>query len=255
MRKTSRFSQQPFHSGFSLTEVLIVLALIGILATMAIPKVLQSSSNDANRAKLRQTVSTLEQSYYDLRNKNKVVLGASLFDSVVTNLNFEKARAYGHADSKWSPNACASAFCPGELYESVNAATHPCKDMDGLDMGAKITVSNSYILFPNEVVVMGLYQDRAEAQIDGLPYDDPAHNALDNHMLCIDVNGPTGPNTYGNDVFTGEFNAWGAFDNNPKNNGKAFNWGASTNPRLHDSNGSEVIFNSGFFVGSALNLD
>lgn len=46
--------------GFTLTEVLITLGIIGVIAALTIPALVQSGQNEANAAKLSVVVSTLE---------------------------------------------------------------------------------------------------------------------------------------------------------------------------------------------------
>ena len=46
--------------GFTLTEVLITLGIIGVIAALTIPALDQSGQNEANAAKLSVVVSTLE---------------------------------------------------------------------------------------------------------------------------------------------------------------------------------------------------
>jgi prepilin-type N-terminal cleavage/methylation domain-containing protein len=51
--------------GFTLAEMLIALALIGIIAAMLIPKILQSSSQKTDIAKARNLMSLVERAYYE----------------------------------------------------------------------------------------------------------------------------------------------------------------------------------------------
>lgn len=51
--------------GFTLAEMLIALALIGIIAAMLIPKILQSSGQRTDVAKARNLMSLVERAYYE----------------------------------------------------------------------------------------------------------------------------------------------------------------------------------------------
>ena len=53
------------QKGFTLAEMLIALALIGIIAAMLIPKLLQSSGQRTDIAKARNLMSLVERSYYE----------------------------------------------------------------------------------------------------------------------------------------------------------------------------------------------
>lgn len=54
--------------GFTLAEMLIALALIGVIAAMMIPKVLSSTGNKQDVAKMKTLVSTIERAYYEASN-------------------------------------------------------------------------------------------------------------------------------------------------------------------------------------------
>ena len=52
------------HSGFTLSELLIALAILGLIATFTIPKVLQSTGNQSKEALLKELYASLSEIHY-----------------------------------------------------------------------------------------------------------------------------------------------------------------------------------------------
>jgi prepilin-type N-terminal cleavage/methylation domain-containing protein len=172
--------------GFTLAEVLIVLGLLGLIATFAIPKVMQAQGTAESTSKLKETVATLEAAWSELKTQNSFTVDAPLYDSLITTLN----------DARHDTGPA------GDLL----GAGHPCAAVTG------------YVQLATGVVVTGLYNtdDHFKLQstvmpqpssIGGVTGDEPS-----NYFLCIDINGPSGPNAVGSDVFGGNFNQSGNFD-------------------------------------------
>jgi type IV pilus assembly protein PilA len=73
------------HAGFSLIELLIVVAIIGIIAAIAIPNLLASrkAANEASAVSSIRTISTAQQTYRQIYGSN--VAFAPDLDSLHTN--------------------------------------------------------------------------------------------------------------------------------------------------------------------------
>jgi len=63
--------------GFTLTELLIVLMLLGVISTFTIPKVLQSSSNAANMSIYREAQATLAEALQVVQSRGSLTAGLS----------------------------------------------------------------------------------------------------------------------------------------------------------------------------------
>lgn len=190
------------QKGFTLAELLIALALLGIIAAFTIPKVLQSSASQEAVAKIRETVSTLEQSWYNLRMTNAVSPGSTLYANIAPTLNTVAAGA-------------GSGTAAGAPYVSVT--THPC--------ATSALTSNGWVQFANGVVISGL---AGGPNLDLLPWNDASHDGDLNYVLCIDYNGAASPNLPGQDVFIGNFNQFGGFTTvvtSENASMKSFRWG------------------------------
>ena len=53
--------------GFTLAEILVTLAVIGVLAALVTPALMQSSRDKANAAKLSSTISNIEKAFNNWR--------------------------------------------------------------------------------------------------------------------------------------------------------------------------------------------
>jgi prepilin-type N-terminal cleavage/methylation domain-containing protein len=214
------------RKGYSLAELVIAVAMIGVMSAFTIPKIVNSQDTELTRAKLRQTAVALEQGFFDMKMQGKLVYGQTLFNSMIVSLN------HTMRGSSTTGNAAIDAGGPF-VGEGIN---HPCfKDVAVLDANADVT--KGWILLPNGAVVTGLYRTIPDAFLDNKRWNSANHDAFDNHVLCIDVNGSQKPNQLGVDVFVGNFNMWGAYNGTPKANSRAFNWGGPAGP-LYDTNGT-----------------
>ena len=54
-----------FKSGFTLSELLIALAILGLIATFTIPKILQSTQNQSLRASLKEAIAAVSEIAYE----------------------------------------------------------------------------------------------------------------------------------------------------------------------------------------------
>lgn len=183
------------RNGFTLAELLIALALLGIIAAFTIPKVLQAHAEQERVAKLRETVATLENAWYNVRATNSVVAGG-LYEQLEGGLNI--------ISGSIAP-ITAAGFDPA----------HPCM----------LQGPTGHFQFPNGVMVTGV------RSIGYLVSDLSQPTTVPNTGLCIDINGLAPPNLMGQDVFYGVFNPWGDFDvgsgvvYTPGINNKSFFWG------------------------------
>lgn len=186
-----------------MSDLLVSLSVLGIIASHSIPKVLFATNAIETRAKLREVVAILESSWYTTRAMNNVQYGQPFYSSVVPFYNATAMNIGGVGD----------ASAP---LQSV-AATHLCPEI----------APNGWVQFQNGVVISGL---ASGAPLDMLAPTNPAHDFTKNYVLCVDVNGVAGPNRPMQDVFIGNFNQYGGFDTPPATDPaalKSFNWGGA----------------------------
>lgn len=174
---------KPADTGFSLMEVIVALAIVGLVATFTIPKVLQASSSGETIAKLKSTIATLEQGWQAMASSESgVLIGQSLY----TNLN-------DAVSSVSSGNGAAPAGIIGGS---------PCAGpLAGIAM-------NGYLQLNNGTVITGLSNG---AVMDDLPWDHASHTRARAYVICIDTNGGGNPNMWGQDAFVANFNQYGSW--------------------------------------------
>ena len=182
--------------GFTLSEVLITLGIIGVIAAITIPQMSMNARNQANASRLASVVADLETAFQNMIMKeNAEDLTGTDFWSLTLDVNTEAAAT--------AANSALGKYiklqgCTNKLSDYYSEAK-PFKSITGASIGE---YGPPYCMLKN-AAVMGWALDadmatftQAEADNLGLPMTE-----LFNHQLYIDVNGPTPPNTEGRDIF------------------------------------------------------
>jgi prepilin-type N-terminal cleavage/methylation domain-containing protein len=87
--------------GFTLAELLISLAIYGVMATFTIPKILHSAGNNQYNAMLKETLSTMAQGYQIEQNKGTIT-ASTTFDIIIPHLNYVRELTSGTIQTSWS---------------------------------------------------------------------------------------------------------------------------------------------------------
>lgn len=160
--------------GFTLAEVLIAMALVGVVASLTIPTFVSSSRNQANAAKLSTTISAVENAL------TSMIVAEAVEDlsrtDFVRNNNLNRLSNFLKISN--------SADSLGDLYDSGA----PFETLNGVN--ADVAVS---IIFQAKNGALLIYHDDDIAPTDEHP------GSIGE--LAIDVNGTTAPNIWGRDVF------------------------------------------------------
>lgn len=159
---------------FTLAEVLITLAIVGVVAVLTIPTVTNNMSQRSNIVKLEATIKSLNDAINNLMIDERVtdIADSSLFDD--TSIFFTQ---YLKSSSNCDDDNFTSCFA--ESYHDIDG---------GILDPFKRDFENNDAMLPNGAAV----------QILGV-YD--SNSALLNNGFLIDVNGPKGPNIAGRDLF------------------------------------------------------
>jgi prepilin-type N-terminal cleavage/methylation domain-containing protein len=149
------------NKGFTLSELLIALAILGIIATFAIPKVLQSQQDSKKKAIFRETLAALSDATYMgtvTHELDSATTGATMRAYYSKRLNYVKA--------------CTASITEG-CFATTDVAS--CQDTSGylLHNGAGLDEFEGPTLEPGGGIWRG---------------------------LCVDWNGTQGPNLRGDDV-------------------------------------------------------
>ena len=181
-------------TGFTLTEVIITLGIIGIVAALVAPSLIQSGQNEANAARLATTVSNMENA-------------------------FSAALAQEHTDSlydtaMWANTGTSTAFY-GELNRYLklsgikqNIANYNIQSYSGEDAGddysqANGVVNNHYAYETKNGALIFISPTVLEVPDNNINSVRQSGGALLEGAgnVIIDTNGEAGPNMIGRDIF------------------------------------------------------
>jgi prepilin-type N-terminal cleavage/methylation domain-containing protein len=96
------------HKGFTLAELLIALAILGVIATFTIPKILTSTGTAQFRAVAKEAASIVSGGMQDYMT-NYAVTGTSTSANVLSNINYVSSDQTSATTVTGLPVACAAA--------------------------------------------------------------------------------------------------------------------------------------------------
>lgn len=166
--------------GFTLAEVLIALALIGIVASMTIPTFVSSSRNQANASKLSTIVSAVENAFTSMIAIDAVqTLRETTFGTTPNLENFsEFIKLAGSA------NALNTYYESNTPFITINRVA------SNIDVTEIFQTKNGALL---------IFEDDPITRNNVAALGGTVSGSMG--KLAIDVNGATGPNMWGRDVF------------------------------------------------------
>lgn len=116
--------------GFTLAELLIALAILGVIATFTIPKVLSNQADAKKKAVYRETLATLSDIVY--QGQITGALGDGNFDTYL----FSKVNGYKLCQSDADTEGCWSHATPGGGNPKVGFVLHSGATVAGIGDGS-----------------------------------------------------------------------------------------------------------------------
>ena len=104
--------------GFTLAELLIALAILGVIATFTIPKVLQSQQDEKYKAVTKETIAALSGAFQAYQQENTLNSGTKSAD-LTPYLNYIQAATTGIIDTQY---ATAGQRTCGSLNKCIHLA-------------------------------------------------------------------------------------------------------------------------------------
>ena len=194
-----------FFSAFTLTELLIALAILGALAGMAIPSLMEGLQKKQLTLQLKNTIAGIQQiAHNQMIAKNTKDLTLTDFNSpekLLSEKNFPIVKSCEKAADCWT-----------ESYKKISGNTASTRYLEG--------DNRSIILKNGAIISYGL----SNSATKGLPSDS---DDRDIGIFRIDVNGIDKPNMIGRDVFWFYISKKGKILNDSQVNGGDYNEAAA----------------------------
>lgn len=184
MNRIRRFN---FNKAFTLAEVLITLGIIGIVAAMTIPALMQSTQKQELKSGFKEAYSMLSNAYSRLQT-DQGFLGD--YNSLYTYYRTAPNNTTQFATDLTSYLNVAQT-CPGQFgcinSSGVSSNGTIYKDFSGAPWGTNINANyvGTYQFILNNGMILFVW----------------APNMTSNMSISIDVNGYKGPNVLGKDIF------------------------------------------------------
>ena len=174
-RFTSHFSLK--KAAFTLAEVLITLGIIGVVAAMTMPSLIQNYQEKATVTKLKKCYSLVSQAYVSILNDE----GGS--DTLQAGDDLEMMEKFGKY-LKYQKTCGRNKGCfPNVTYKSVTGNGYNKWEDDTTDRSRAILTDGTLIMFNKSAMWGGNEGNYLYAQI------------------YVDINGFKGPNQLGKDFF------------------------------------------------------
>ena len=174
-RFTSHFSLK--KAAFTLAEVLITLGIIGVVAAMTMPSLIQNYQEKATVTKLKKCYSLVSQAYVSILNDE----GGS--DTLQAGDDLEMMEKFGKY-LKYQKTCGRNKGCfPNVTYKSVTGNGYNKWEDDTTDRSRAILTDGTLIMFNKSAMWGGNEGNYLYAQI------------------YVDINGFKGPNQLGRDFF------------------------------------------------------
>ncbi len=154
--------RKPSKAGFTLAELLVALAILGVIATFTIPKVLSAQQNSTFNAVAKEDAAAIGAAYHNYKLSNGVS-GATSLTSLTSFLNYVSVDTTSQIDSypgntsldcaTWQcyrmANGSTIAFDGGQTFGATDnlAITYFFVDPDGVYSGSTTGNGKSVVFF------------------------------------------------------------------------------------------------------------
>lgn len=194
MPNAQRPAQRSTKAGFGLSELLITLAILGLIATFTIPKVLQNMEEQQNKARGKEAFATLHQVLFDGWQSGRITAATTLNELLAymqEKLQYERycppnnttgacnwpGRSTGYA--YFILHSGATVIVSNFWNVGSNPVTHPTIDMNGTQ-GPNSQTKDMCVLWFNRGTQVATLAGRYENLRPG----ELAPDLLDNRETC-----------------------------------------------------------------------
>lgn len=179
-------------SGFTLAEVLITLGIIGVVATLTIPIIMNNSEKQTTISKVKEVYSILSQATTEVNNDCGGSIEGCITSATAANDNDDTARI--EITNKYKEKLSLSKDCtdnssgcfPNVAYKTL----YPTGTWNNIQ--TDIRYNNARFILANGMSVAIRYHGM----------NIPSQYI----MIEVDINGPANPNQHGKDYFFFQYN-------------------------------------------------
>lgn len=176
--------------GFTLSEVMITLSLIGVVATLTLSTVGTSVQQRARLAEFRTAYSKMEATLRSITHDEGIIYSCYLCPNATVRNDYGlsvpacSVKSHGCEDltNKFVRAMGATRFCDNALNDGCLPANYPSAPA-GSGCFSSITNKPAYVLDNSMIIILN-------SKSNGL------------QLFAVDVNGRSGPNRWGQDIFT-----------------------------------------------------
>lgn len=181
------------QKAFTLAEVLVTLAIIGVIASLTVPSIIKSSTNAEAAAKVKKYQSILNQVIKQYMADNDCIgnlAGCTAFASGYQhNLAWSELSTSLKVVKECGTVAGQGCFAQGVMYKLLNGDDYDVRDDAA---GAKGILADG--------VSINIYDNNGNCNTDRSRDDVEPLTTVCGHFY-VDINGPKGPNQVGRDYF------------------------------------------------------
>lgn len=171
------------NKGFTLAEVLITLGIIGVVAAMTLPALVNQTQGQELETGLKKAYSVIQAAYNQMTYDE---------GQIINSTNYRETTSFMKKFKKYF-----------KLAKDCNKSDCELADTDNEDLGAK--VSSHYKTYNNRPLMTSFLDDGQIMITDGMFFF-AENNAADGRnilFITVDVNGYNKkPNRWGHDLFT-----------------------------------------------------
>jgi len=180
-------------AAFTLAEVLITLGIIGVVAAMTLPTLIQNYQKRVYVTQLKKSVSVLSNGFRLMMAHDGVteLKDTHAFSGMEADACDSR---YGAANNILTNNCSSIREGLASVFSGIQFA--PCDDIETKYLNGTIIPSNG-VPFKKSTHTCIKFPDGSEL----LNYDFFKDSTTTNGRLFVDINGPKNPNTVGRDIF------------------------------------------------------
>ena len=173
--------------GFTLAEVLITLVIIGVIAAMTIPALINKTNEQETVVAVKKAYSTVSQAYQKVIAEN-----GEIDPSILGAANEDATKSLGQ---KFAKQLNAQKIC-GQTAGGGCWANVMYKNFRGADWNNLETNGTDYLIQLSDGMSVAVY---GYSTYQNIGNNENLKNILGD--LHVDINGAKGPNVIGKDVF------------------------------------------------------